>query len=61
MFQLLNSSQESRTSPTALQGHEHADLRADDPPPSDLPSEQYLAWRATAIYNLAPFSTPVIR
>ena len=61
MFNVLNTSLERKTSPTALRGHEHGDLPVDDLPPSDHPSEQYQAWRATAIYNLAPFSAPGIR
>jgi hypothetical protein len=33
----------------------------DDPPPADHPTEQYVSWRATAIYNLSPFTAPSVR
>ena len=49
---------DSRSVPSTLRGHEYGDLPVDDPPPADHPSEQYSAWRATAIFNLAPFSAP---
>lgn len=45
--------------PTPMHGgHDHGDLPVDDPPPMDHPAEQYSSWRATAIFNLAPFSSP---
>ena len=56
MYQLLSTPQDRQTSPT-LPGNE-TDFRADDRFPSDHPAEQYPAWRATAIYNLAPFYSP---
>ena len=46
---------DSQNFPTSVRGNEHGDLPVDDPPPVDHPSEQYSAWRATAIFNLAPF------
>jgi hypothetical protein len=45
----------------SLRGHENGDLPVDDPPPVEHPSESYRAWRATAIYDLAPFSLPAGR
>jgi hypothetical protein len=50
-----------QSNPTGLYGNEHGDLPVDDPPPADHPSEQYQAWRATAIYTLSPFSAPNAR
>jgi hypothetical protein len=47
--------------PAPLQGSEHGDLPVDDLPPPDHPSEQYAAWRATAIFTMAPFSAPAGR
>ncbi|HEX6637495.1 MAG TPA: hypothetical protein VF033_07545 [Steroidobacteraceae bacterium] len=44
--------------PTTLHGNEHGDLPVDDSPPAERPSEQYAAWRATAIFTMAPFSAP---
>jgi hypothetical protein len=58
MFLTNQSPLESKRAPTAWRGQEHGDLPVDDPPPADHPSEQYVAWRPTAIYNLAPFSAP---
>jgi len=49
---------DSQSVPNTLRGHEYGDLPVDDPPPAEHPSEQYSAWRATAIFNLAPFSAP---
>ncbi len=53
-FTNLFDSQSAQT----LRGHEYGDLPVDDPPPADRPSEQYEAWRATAIFSLSPFSAP---
>jgi hypothetical protein len=61
MPQLLKNWLDRQTNPTMLRGHEHGDLPVEDPPPADHPSEQYAAWRATAIYNLGPFVAPPMR
>jgi hypothetical protein len=47
--------------PAPLQGNEHGDLPVDDAPPAEHPSEQYAAWRASAIFTMAPFSAPAGR
>lgn len=52
---------EREISPTPFDGPEQSDLRSEDPPPMDRPSENYSAWGATAIFNLAPFSSPRVR
>jgi hypothetical protein len=61
MPQLLRNWFDRQSNPTTMHGNEHGDLPVDDPPPADHPSEQYAAWRATAIYNLGPFSAPTGR
>ena len=48
---------ERKNVPTTLRGHEHGELPVDDPPPVEHPSEQYPSWRATAIFDLGPFTT----
>lgn len=49
---------DSQSGQSSVNDHEPGDLSMDDVPPAERPSEQYSAWRATAIYNLAPFSAP---
>lgn len=49
---------ERQTTPTTYRGNEQGDLPVNDPPPIEHPSEQYSAWRATAIFSLTPFSAP---
>jgi hypothetical protein len=44
-----------------MRGNEHGDLPVDDPPPAEHPSENYAAWKATAIFELLPFSSPPSR
>jgi hypothetical protein len=58
MYLTQRSPADSKNGPTSLRGHEQGDLPVDDPPPAEHPSEQYLAWRPSAIYNLSPFSSP---
>ncbi len=48
---------DSQNAPT-LRGHEYGEMPVDDPAPADHPSEQYSAWRASAIFSLTPFSSP---
>lgn len=48
---------DSQNAPT-LRGQDHGEMPVDDPAPADHPSEQYSAWRASAIYSLTPFSSP---
>jgi hypothetical protein len=44
-----------------VRGNEHGELPVDDPPPADHPSESYSAWKASAIYEFVPFSSPSSR
>jgi hypothetical protein len=46
------------THPAFTRSNEHGDRPVDDPPPADHPSENYSAWRASAIYEFVPFSSP---
>jgi hypothetical protein len=57
MFLTNQAPVDGKSTPTALRGHEHGDLPIDDPPPAEHPSEQYVSWRATAIFNLTPFTS----
>jgi hypothetical protein len=41
-----------------MRGNEHGELPVDDPPPADHPSENYSAWKASAIFEFVPFSAP---
>jgi hypothetical protein len=58
MFNQLFSSPDSQNFPTNVYGQDLGDSPVDDRRPMDNSSEQYPAWRPSAIYDLAPFYAP---